>query len=171
MIKGENIFHCLTAGLLAAPPNVLGIEPDHEGSWFKARYILERFISGRFTVRFSLTAWPTQKVWWGIALWDDGPAEDGSQFNAINFGYTVDGSSTSVNTSVNLYDGKYHNATLEYNFQHIAFYFDGKLLQEITDTASIPADPMDLILGPRLVTGGEPLIEFFLKSIDWVGIE
>lgn len=98
-----------------------GIEPDNEGSWSKARYKPERFTSGRFSVRFSLTARPAQKVWWGIALWDDGPAEDGSQFNEINFGYTVDGhlsdsqllfestrygegQSIPVDTGVNLYD-------------------------------------------------------------------
>ncbi|KAI0486984.1 hypothetical protein F4859DRAFT_527140 [Xylaria cf. heliscus] len=165
-----------------------GIEPDNEGSWSKARYKPARFTSGRFTVRFSLTARPAQKVWWGVALWDDGPAEDGSQFNEINFGYTVDGHLTDsqllfestrygegqsipIDTGVDLYDEEYHNATLEYDLERVAFYFDGKLLHEITDTAAIPTDPMDLVLGPRLVTGSEPLTEFFLQSIDWVEIE
>ncbi|KAI0424382.1 hypothetical protein F5Y09DRAFT_142671 [Xylaria sp. FL1042] len=164
-----------------------GIEPNNEGSWSKARYKPERFTSGRFTVSFSLTARPTQKVWWGVALWDDGPAEDGSQFNEINFGYTVDGSLTDsqllfestrlgegqsipVDTSVNLYDEEYHNAMLEYDSEHVAFYFDGNLLHEITDKVSIPTDAMDLVLGPRLVSG-DPLTEFFLESIDWVEID
>ncbi|KAI1174859.1 hypothetical protein F4777DRAFT_552726 [Nemania sp. FL0916] len=165
-----------------------GIKPNNEGSWSKARYKPARFTSGRFTVRFSLTARPAQKMWWGVALWDDGPAEDGSEFNEINFGYTVDGSlsnsqllfestrrgqglSIPVDTGVDLYDEEYHVATLEYDSEHVAFYFDGDLLHEITDTASIPTDPVDLVLGPRLVTGSEPLTEFFLESIDWVEIE
>ncbi|KAI3333490.1 hypothetical protein F4824DRAFT_244028 [Ustulina deusta] len=164
-----------------------GVEANNQGSWTKAYYKPERFTSGRFTVRFSLTARPAQKVWWGVALWDDGPAEDGSQFNEINFGYTVDGSLTDsqllfestrlgegqsirVDTGVDLYDEEYHNATLEYNSERVAFYFDGTLLHEISDAASIPTDPMDLVLGPRLVSG-DPLTEFFLESIDWVQIE
>ncbi|KAI0965941.1 hypothetical protein F4678DRAFT_467084 [Xylaria arbuscula] len=164
-----------------------GVEPNNEGSWTKARYKPERFTSGRFTVSFSLTARPEQKVWWGVALWDDGPAEDGSQFNEINFGYTVDGSLTDsqllfestrlgegqsipVDTGVDLYDEEYHNATLEYDSEHVAFYFDGELLHEITDTDSIPTDAMDLVLGPRLVSG-DPLTDYFLESIDWVAIE
>ena len=52
--------------------------------------------SGRFTTRFSLTERPAQKVWWGVALWDDGAAEDGSEFNEINFGYTTDQSFTNT---------------------------------------------------------------------------
>ncbi|GAP89871.1 putative glycoside hydrolase family protein [Rosellinia necatrix] len=164
-----------------------GVEPRNEGSWSKARYKPARFTSGRFSVRFSLTARPAQKVWWGVALWDDGPAADKSQFNEINFGYTVDGSlsdsqllfestrrgqgqSVPVDTGVDLYTEEYHNATLEYDSARVAFYFDGKLLHEITDSASIPTDAMDLVLGPRLVDGSEPLTDFFLESIDWVQI-
>ncbi|KAI1818973.1 hypothetical protein F4861DRAFT_206255 [Xylaria intraflava] len=164
-----------------------GVEANNEGSWSKARYKPERFTSGRFTVSFSLTARPAQKMWWGVALWDDGPAEDGSQYNEINFGYTVDGhlsdsqllfestklgqgQSIPVDTGVNLYTEEYHNATLEYDSDHVAFYFNGKMLHEITDKDSIPTDAMDLVLGPRLVSG-EPLSDSFVESIDWVTIE
>jgi hypothetical protein len=165
-----------------------GVPPNNVGSWSKARYTPERFTSGRFTVSFSLTERPRDHpVWWGVALWDDGPAEDGSQFNEINFGYTTDQSYTDtelrfesakrgeyvslrVNTGVDLYDGEYHEATLEYDATRVAFYFDGRLLEEITDQAVIPTDPMDFILGPRLVTGGSPLTAGFTESIDWVEI-
>lgn len=165
-----------------------GVAPDNEGSWSKARYTPTRFTSGRFTVSFSLTARPEDHpVWWGVALWDDGPAVDGSQFNEINFGYTTDQSygntelrfesarrgaydSLRVDTGMNLYDEQYHEATLEYDSTRVALYFDGQLLREITDQAIIPTDPMDFVLGPRLVTGGEPLTQGFTQSIDWVEI-
>lgn len=164
-----------------------GVPPNNYGSWSKARYTPTRFTSGRFTVSFSLTARPEQPVWWGIALWDDGPAADGSQFNEINFGYTSDQSygdtelrfesarrgvydSLRVDTGVNLYDEQYHEATLEYDSSRVALYFDGQLLKEITDQAKIPTDSMDFILGPRLVTGGQPLTQGFTQSIDWVEI-
>lgn len=166
-----------------------GVPPNNYGSWSKARYTGQRYTSGRFTVRFSLTDRPKENpVWWGVALWDDGPAADGSQFNEINFGYTTDQSYTNtqlrfesakrgvyesvkVDTSVNLYDQSYHVATLEYNSRRVAFYLDGKLLAEIRDRKVIPTDPMDFILGPRLVTGGEPLTTGFTESVDWVEIQ
>lgn len=165
-----------------------GVPPDSEGSWSKARYKAERFTSGNFTVSFSLTARPTeQPVWWGVALWDNGPASDGSEFNEINFGYTTDQSFSNtqlwfesarrgnakpvkIDTGVDLYDEEYHTATLEYDADHVAFFFDGEKLGEITDQSFIPTNPMDLILGPRLVSDGEPLTEGFTQSIDWVEI-
>jgi hypothetical protein len=67
-----------------------GIEPMMEGSWTKASYKGRRFTSGKFTVRFSLTARPKEKVWWGVALWDHGANPDKSEYNEINFGYTTD---------------------------------------------------------------------------------
>jgi hypothetical protein len=75
-----------------------------------------------------------------------------------------------VDTGVNLYDEQYHEATLEYDSARVALSFDGQLLQKITDQSIIPTDPMDLVLGPRLVTGGEPLTQGFTQSIDWVEI-
>ncbi|KAI9151372.1 putative glycoside hydrolase family protein [Paramyrothecium foliicola] len=161
--------------------------PDEEGSWSKVRYTPKRFTSGRFTVSFSMTARPEQEVWWGVALWDNGPAEDGSEFNEINFGYVTDQSFTNtqlrfesarrgkfksvrVDTEVDLYDESYHNATLEYTDRYVAFYLDAELLKTITDKSVIPTDPMDLVLGPRLVTGSKPLTEGFTQSINWVEI-
>ncbi|KAK7754294.1 hypothetical protein SLS62_003587 [Diatrype stigma] len=161
-----------------------GVPPDSPGSWSKARYKAQRFTSGNFTVSFSLTARPTeQPVWWGVALWDDGP----NDFSEINFGYTTDQSfsdtqlyfesarrgnarSVAVDVGVDLYSEEYHTATLEYDADHVAFFFDGEKVGEITDRSFIPTDPMDLLLGPRLVTGGEPLTEGFTQSIDWVEI-
>lgn len=165
-----------------------GVPPDESGSWSKARYTPQQFTSGRFTVRFSLTSRPEQAVWWGVALWDDGSAEDGSEYNEINFGYTTDQSYTNtqlrfesakngkaeslfVETNVDLYDEQYHTATLAYNSETVSFYLDDELLKEITDTSVIPTDPMDLLLGPRLVTGSEALTEGFTESIDWVEIQ
>ncbi|CAM1506036.1 Fc.00g056770.m01.CDS01 [Cosmosporella sp. VM-42] len=164
-----------------------GTPPDESGSWSKARYKPTRFTSGRFTVSFSLTDRPKQAVWWGVALWDDGPASNGKEFNEINFGYTTDESFTNtkllfesarngkvssipVDTGIDLYDEEYHTATLEYNSSSVAFYLDGNLLKEITDKSVIPIDPMDLVLGPRLVTGSNSLAEGFTESIDWVEI-
>jgi hypothetical protein len=160
-----------------------GAAPDTNGSWSKIRFKPRRFTAGRFTVRFSLTARPKQAVWWGVALWDDGPAADGSQFNEINFGYTTDesqpntglrfesskrgkGVSLKVDTGVDLYDGQIHTGVLEYDATHVSFFFDGKLLQTITDTSVIPTDPMDFIIGPRLVTGAPPLPADFTESAD-----
>ena len=163
-----------------------GVEPDNYGSWSKATYRDQKFTSGRFTVSFSLTSRPEEAVWWGVALWDDGPSDD--EFNEINFGYTSDQSYTNtqlrfesaklgkfeslkVDTGVDLYDEQYHNATLEYDSGRVALYFDGELLQEIKDESLIPADPMELVLGPRLVSGSAPLSQGFTQSIDWVEIE
>ncbi|KAM0551347.1 hypothetical protein ACHAPJ_008455 [Fusarium lateritium] len=162
-----------------------GIAPNNEGSWSKARYTPKRFTSGRFTVSFSLTAKPDEPVWWGVALWDD-TGDNG--FNEINFGYTTDGKnlgktellfesakdgndiSIPVDTGVDLYDETWHEATLEYDADRVAFYFDGKLLKEVTDKQYIPTAPMDFLLGPRLVRG-EPMAKGFTQSIDWVEIE
>jgi hypothetical protein len=160
-----------------------GAAPDTMNSWSKIRYKPRRFTEGRFTVRFSLTARPTQAVWWGVALWDDGPTADQSQFNEINFGYTTDesfpntqlrfestkrghGVSLKVDTGVDLYDGTMHTGVLEYDATHVSFFFDGKLLQTITDTTVIPTDPMDFIIGPRLVTGAPALTADFVESAD-----
>jgi hypothetical protein len=165
-----------------------GIPPDTEGSWSKIGYRPRRFTAGRFTVRFALSARPTQKVWWGIALWDTGPSADGSQFNEINFGYTTAHSFTNtqlyfesaklgnavsvkVDTGVDLYDGSFHTATLEYDATRVAFYFDGRLMETITDPAVIPTDPMKYIIGPRLVTGSAPLEQDFTETVDYTEIE
>lgn len=164
-----------------------GVEPDNYGSWSKARYSPQRFTSGSFTVYFSLTERPVdQAVWWGVALYDETYGE--KQFNEINFGYTTDESLPNttfrfesakrgvdtyreIDVGFNVYDESYHTATLEYDSSHVAFYFDGELQAEITDEQYIPTDPMDFILGPRLVTGSEPLTVGFTESIDWVEIE
>jgi hypothetical protein len=165
-----------------------GITPNKAGSWSKIGYKPRRFTGGRFSVRFRLTARPDRKMWWGIALWDDGPSADGSQFNEINFGYTTDQSFTNsqlrfesakrgndvslkVDTGVDLYDGRWHIGTLEYDASHVSFYFDGKLMHSITDTSVIPTDPMKFIIGPRLVTGSAPLGATFTETADWAEIE
>jgi hypothetical protein len=165
-----------------------GIAPDQYGSWSKIGYRPRRFTAGRFTVRFALSARPSQKVWWGAALWDDGPSADGSQFNEINFGYTTAHSFTNtqlyfesarrgnavsvkVDTGVDLYDGSFHTATLEYDATRVVFYFDGVLMEIITDPTVIPTDPMKFILGPRLVTGSAPLDSTFTELIDFTEIE
>ncbi|KAH7140300.1 hypothetical protein B0J13DRAFT_557496 [Dactylonectria estremocensis] len=165
-----------------------GVAPDNYGSWSKSRYTPQRFTKGNFTVSFSLTERPTkQPVWWGVALWDDGPTADLKQFNEINFGYTTDQSYTNtqllfesakhgvysslkIDTGVDLYSEEYHTASLVYDASHVAFYFDGKKLKEITNTSVIPTDEMDLVLGPRLVTGGSALTQGFTQSVDWVQI-
>jgi beta-glucanase (GH16 family) len=182
-------YHCPTAtGGAARFTLAAGAAPDTNGSWSKIRYKPRRFTSGRFTVRFSLTARPKEAVWWGVALWDDGPAADGSQFNEINFGYTTDesqpstglrfesskhgkGVSLKVDTGVDLYDGQFHVGVLEYDATHVSFYFDGKLLQTITDTSVIPTDPMDFLIGPRLVTGAPSLPADFTESADSTEID
>ncbi|MBP2479176.1 hypothetical protein JOF53_008048 [Crossiella equi] len=157
-----------------------GIGPNKPGSWSKISYKPTRFTSGTFTTRFSLSARPKQKVWWGVALWDDGPTP--TEFNEINFGYTTDGSLTNtqlyfesakrgevasikVDTGVNLYDNKYHVATLQYDANAVRLYFDGKLLRTITDRSVIPTDPMAYLLGPRLVTGSAALPSAFTQSV------
>jgi len=146
-----------------------GVDPSNAGSWSKIRYTPRRFTSGTFTVRFSLGPRPTQPVWWGVALWDAGPNPDGSQFNEINFGSRTDSSyadtemdlfaarlgqrfSIKVDTGTNLYDGSQHVGKLVYDATRIDLYFDGALLQTITDTRFIPTDPLDLVIGARLVT-------------------
>jgi hypothetical protein len=146
-----------------------GVAPNSDGSWSKARYKPQRFTCGRFTAKVALGNRPTRPVWWGIALWDDGPNPDQSQFNEINFGITTsessgntkmrfestklgNGVSLIVDTGVDLYDGSYHVGELAYDASRVELYFDGNLLQTITDTTVIPTDPMDFLLGGRLVT-------------------
>jgi hypothetical protein len=163
-----------------------GVPANQEGSWSKARYKPSRFTSGKFTVRFSLTERPTEKVWWGVALWDDGPADDMSQFNEINFGITTTENRADtvlrfesakrgndvtipIDTGVDLYDEQWHTATLEYDATKVSLYFDDRLLHTVTDPAVIPTDEMDFLLGPRLVDG-TPLTRGFTESIDWVEI-
>ena len=164
-----------------------GVAPNNVGSWTKTSYTPRRFTSGTFTVRFALSARPAQSVWWGVALWDDGPSANESEYNEINFGYTTNQSFTNsqlyfesakrghvaavkVDTGVNLYDGSYHTAQLKYDSTRVSFYFDGTLMATITDPSVIPTDPMHLILGTRLVTGGSPLVTDFTETIDWVQI-
>ena len=172
------------AGVLLEP----GIEPDNEGSWSKIGYRPTHFTGGRFTVRFALSERPAQKVWWGVALWDDGANPDDSEFNEINFGYTTNQSFTNtqllfesarrgnfdsvkVDLGTDLYDGSFHTATLEYDATQVAFYFDGELMHTITDPDVIPTDPMEFIIGPRLVTGSAPLEDDFTETVDWTRIE
>lgn len=145
-----------------------GVQPNNTGSWSKIRYLPRRFTSGTFTVRFALGPRPTEPVWWGVALWDAGPSPDQSQFNEINFGAATDGGSTNtqmdlfsarlgqstsikVDTGTDLYDGSYHVGRLVYDRAHVDLYFDGVLLGTITDTRFIPTDPLDLVVGARLV--------------------
>jgi hypothetical protein len=154
-----------------------GVAPNNNGSWSKARYAPRRFTCGRFTTRFALGTRPTQPVWWGVALWDDGPSPDQSQFNEINFGLTTDESPTNtqmrfestklghgvslvVDTGVDLYDGAHHVGELAYDASRVELYFDGRLLQTIADTSVIPTDPMDFLLGTRLVTAPTLSAEF-----------
>ncbi|MGZ3146342.1 hypothetical protein ACVDFE_30985 [Lentzea chajnantorensis] len=158
-----------------------GAPPRTAGSWSKVRYRPQRFTSGEFTTRFALSHRSRQQVWWGAALWDNGPAADGSQFNEINFGYTTDQSYTNtqlrfesakrgkavslkVDTGVDLYDGKYHIATLRYTSSYVDLLFDGRHLMRITDRSVIPTDPMSFVLGPRLVAGA-PLTGNFTQSV------
>jgi beta-glucanase (GH16 family) len=164
-----------------------GIAPNNDGSWSKARYTPRRFTCGRFSARFALGKRPSQPVWWGIALWDDGPNPDQSQFNEINFGITTSESATDtqmrfestklghgvslhVDTGVNLYDGSYHTGELAYDASRVELYFDGRLLQTITDTSVIPTDPMDFLLGTRLVTT-PALTSEFDERVDSTDIE
>jgi beta-glucanase (GH16 family) len=161
-----------------------GVAPNNNGSWSKIRYRAQRFTSGSFKVRFALSNRPDRAVWWGVALWDDGL---NGQFNEINFGYTANQSFTNtqlyfesakrgvatsvkIDTGVNLYDGQYHEAELEYDADHVSFYFDGRLMHTITDKRFIPTDPMDFIIGPRLVTGSAPLTRDFTQHVDWAQI-
>lgn len=119
-------------------------------------------------MRFNLSHRPEGAVWWGIALWDNGPTSDKKSFNEINFGYTTNqylsntqllfesaklgkALSLPIDTGVELYDGQYHEASLEYDADHVSLFFDGRLLRTITDKTFIPTDPMDFIIGPRLV--------------------
>ncbi|WNG38019.1 hypothetical protein F0U61_33330 [Archangium violaceum] len=164
-----------------------GIAPDNVGSWSKIRYKPKRFTSGTFKVRFNLSHRPEGAVWWGIALWDNGPTSDMKSFNEINFGYTTNQSlsntqllfesaklgkalSLKIDTGVDLYDGQYHEASLEYDADHVSLFFDGRLLRTITDKTFIPTDPMDFIIGPRLVTGSAPLVKDFTETVDWTEI-
>ncbi|MET0401872.1 MAG: glycoside hydrolase family 16 protein [Cystobacter sp.] len=181
-------YSCPTVSGSSAKFNVKkGVAPNNTGSWSKIRYKPKRFTSGTFKVRFNLSHRPEGAVWWGIALWDNGPTSDMKKFNEINFGYTSNQSFTNsqlyfesgklgvvkpvkIDTGVNLYDGQYHEAALEYDANHVSLYFDGRLLHTITDKNVIPTDPMDFIIGPRLVTGSAPLVKDFVQTVDWTEI-
>jgi beta-glucanase (GH16 family) len=104
-----------------------------------------------------------------MALWDEGPSADQSQYNEINLGCTTGESSTNtqmdlvstrlgqkasltVDASSDLYDGSFHTGKIVYDSARVEFYLDDELLGTITDTSVIPTDPLTLILGTRLVT-------------------
>jgi hypothetical protein len=146
-----------------------GVDPKSTGSWSKIRYMPRRFTAGAFTVRFSLGARPAEPVWWGMALFNAGSSPDQSQYNEINFGSRTDSSdadtqtdlfyarlgqdaSTKVDTGADPYDGAYHVGKLVYDATHVDFYFDGRLVQTMTDTKFIPSEPLELVIGTRLVT-------------------
>ncbi|MEU9888082.1 hypothetical protein [Sphaerisporangium sp. NPDC051011] len=189
-----SVWHCeitcpTVSGGLAKFDLQPGVAPRRTGSWTKIGYRPTRYTRGSFTIRFALTKRPTNRaVWWGLALWDDGPAADGSQFNEINFGYTTNQSFTNtqlrfesakrgkdvsikVDTGVDLYDGKFHTGTLEYASDYVAFYLDDRLLKVINDESVVPTDPMELVIGPRLVDGSQPLDQKFTETVDYVKIE
>jgi len=63
-------------------------------------------------------------------------------------------------------ESRYHTGLLEYDASHVAFYFDGALLHTITDPTVIPTDPVDFLIGPRLVTGSAALPDPFVESVD-----
>jgi hypothetical protein len=146
-----------------------GVGPSNLGSWSKIHYTPRRFTSGTFTVRFALGPRPTEPVWWGVALYEEGPSPDQSQYSEIYFGYRTDGSFTNtqlylesarfgknlalkVDTGVDLYDGTFHTGRLVYDSTRIELFFDDQPLQAITDTSVIPTVPMTFVLGTRLVT-------------------
>ncbi|MET0400840.1 MAG: Ig-like domain-containing protein, partial [Cystobacter sp.] len=161
-----------------------GIPPEKKGSWSKIRYKPQRFTTRTFKLRFNLSHRPEGAVWWGIALWDNGRVPGMKEFNEINFGYTTDQrlsntqllfesaklgkmQSLPIETGVNLYDGQYHEASFEYDANHVSLFLDGRLLRTILDKTFIPTDPMDYIIGPRLVTGSAPLVKDFTETVDW----
>jgi hypothetical protein len=182
-------FSCPTVAAGTATFALLpNIAPNNNGSWSKARFLPHRFTCGKFEATFALTSRPSQPVWWGIALWDDGPLPDMSQFNEINFGITTDESASNtqmrfestklgngvslvVDTGVDLYDGSVHVGQLAYDATRVELYFDGRLLQTITDTTVIPTGPMDFLLGTRLVTTPTLTSEFDEKvshtKLEW----
>ena len=144
------------------------VTPAMEGSWSKIHYTPRRFTSGTFKVTFALGPRPTEPVWWGVALYDEGPSPDQSQYSEIYFGYRTDGSLTdqqmlletarfgaskavTVNPGFDLYDGSFHTGELTYDAQHIELTIDGQLLQTIDDASVIPTAAMSFVLGTRLV--------------------
>lgn len=145
-----------------------GVTPDMQGSWSKIHYMPRRFTSGTFKVQFSLGPRPTEPVWWGVALYDEGPSPDQSQYSEIYFGYRTDGSledtqilletarfgtsrAVTIDAGFDLYDGSFHTGELTYDAQHIELTLDGQLLRTIEDTSVIPTASMSFVLGTRLV--------------------
>lgn len=163
-----------------------GVTPRREGSWSKIVYRIRRFVAGSFTVRFALSERPREAVWWGVALWNTGPNPDQSEASEINFGITTSESAKdteirfesmkqgcsvthTVDTGIDLYDGSFHVARLVYDATHVAFYFDGDLLDEITDADAIAAAPMYFLVGPRLVRS-PALTSPFVESVDYLKV-
>lgn len=163
-----------------------GVAPNRVNSWSKILYKPRKFTTGTFTVRYALNHRPAQAVWWGIALWDDGPAANEKQFNEINFGYTTDESfknsqlyvesakrgndvGVKVDDGVDLYNGTYHIAKLVVSPTRVEYWFDGVLKSTITDPAKIPTDPMDFLIGPRLANSPNLTSEFDMY-VDYVEI-
>lgn len=181
-------YSCPTVSESRATFTILpGVAPRNEGSWSKIHYKPQRFTAGSFAVRFALGPRPGEPLWWGVALYDEGPELDESEYSEIYFGYRTDGSlsdtqmllesarfgnatAIEIDTGVDLYDGTFHTGRLVYDSTHIALYLDGELLQTITDTAFIPTAPMSLVLGTRLVE--EPVLsDRFDEIIDHCDIE
>src|SRR5262249_26217829 len=99
---------------------------------------------------------------------DESQPNTGLRFESSKLGKGV---SLKVDTGVDLYDGQLHTGTLEYDATHVSFFFDGKLLQTITDTSVIPTGPMDFIIGPRLVAGARALPAVFTERAGSTEIE
>ncbi|RYP26244.1 hypothetical protein DL768_011809 [Monosporascus sp. mg162] len=67
-----------------------GVQPDNKGFPVEGQLQAHTSYLRPITLSFSLTAAQSSWSGLGVALWDDRPASDGSQFNEICFGYTTD---------------------------------------------------------------------------------
>jgi hypothetical protein len=164
-----------------------GVEPNNDESWSKIEFTPRAFTSGSFSVRFALSPRPAQTVFWGVALWNEGPLADQSQYSEINFGATTDvadnahldfvsarqgqKTSRSIDTGKDLYDGSFHTGTLVYTAGSVELYLDGQLLETINDAQFVATEPLALIIGTRLVDAPVLSSPFEMKvertDIEW----
>jgi hypothetical protein len=153
-------------------------------TWSKLSYKNKTFGYGSYSMTFRYSRRPLEaETWAGWALY----TETGGLVNEINFGIEtacqsrcsdqtliLESYKNSINSEVvvpvgaSLVDGSWHSAEVIYTASKISLKFDGRAVGSILDVNTIPAVPMNLIPGARVVAG--TLSSRFTMDIDSISI-
>lgn len=153
-------------------------------TWSKLSFKNKSFSYGKYSMKFRYSRRPLEaEVWAGWALY----TETSSLINEVNFGIETackqrcndqtlifESYKNSINkevivsTGVNIVDNSWHTVEILYTPTKITLTFDGEKLDSIIDQNNIPAVPMKLIPGARVVSG--TLSSTFYMDIDSIFI-